>query len=50
MTAANIYNLAGKRAESKVQAPGSFQVQFIDELYLATPEEVAENPFELEQA
>ena len=50
LTAANIYNLAGKRAESKVQAPGSFQVQFIDELYLATPEEVAENPFELEQA
>lgn len=49
LTAANIYNLAGKRAESKVQAPGSFQVQFIDELYLATPEEVAENPFELEQ-
>lgn len=50
LTAANIYNLAGKRAESKVQAPGSFQVQFIDELYLATPEEVAENPFELERA
>ena len=50
LTAANIYNLAGKRAESKVQAPGSFQVQFIDELYLATPEEVAENPFELEQS
>lgn len=50
LTAANIYNLAGKRTESKVQAPGSFQVQFIDELYLATPEEVAENPFELEQA
>lgn len=50
LTAANIYNLAGKRAESKVQAPGSFQVQFIDELYLATPEEAAENPFELEQA
>lgn len=50
LTAANIYNLAGKRAESKVQAPGSFQVQFIDELYQATPEEVAENPFELEQA
>ena len=50
LTAANIYNLAGKRAESKVQAPGSFQVQFIDELYLATPEEVAENPFALEQA
>lgn len=50
LTAANIYNLAGKRAESKVQAPGSFQVQFIDELYLATPEQVAENPFELEQA
>ena len=47
LTATQIYNLAGKRAESKVTAPGSFQVQFLDELYLATAEDVANNPFEL---
>ena len=34
LTATQIYNLAGKRAESKVKAPGSFQVQFLDELNL----------------
>ncbi len=45
LTATQIYNLAGKRAESKVKGPGSFQVQFLDELYLATSDDVAENPF-----
>lgn len=48
LTASAIYNLAGKRAESKTQGPGSFYTQFLDELYLATPEEIAANPFELE--
>jgi hydroxyethylthiazole kinase len=47
LTATQIYNLAGSRAESKVKAPASFQVQFLDELYLASAEDVAENPFEL---
>ncbi len=47
LTATQLYNLAGKRAESKVNAPGSFQVQFLDELYLASAEDVADNPFEL---
>lgn len=50
LTAANAYNLAGARAASKVNAPGSFQVQFLDELYLATPEEIADNPYRLEEA
>lgn len=50
LTAANVYNLAGKRAEAKVQGPGSFQVEFLNELYLATPEEIADNPYELEEA
>ena len=45
-----VYNLAGKRAESKVDAPGSFQVAFLDELYKAAPEEIAANPFELVEA
>lgn len=50
LTGTAVYNLAGARAEAKVQGPGSFQVQFLDELYLATPEEIAENPFEIEEA
>lgn len=49
LTATAIYNVAGKRAELKVDGPGSFQVQFLDELYKATPEEIATNPFEIEE-
>ena len=49
LTATAVYNLAGTRAEKKITGPGSFQVQFIDELYRATPEEIADNPFELEE-
>lgn len=47
LTATQIYNLAGKRAEAKVKGPGSFQVQFLDELYQASAKDVAENPFEI---
>lgn len=50
LTATAVYNLAGKRAELRITAPGSFQVAFIDELYLATAEEIAENPFDIEKA
>lgn len=50
LTATAVYNLAGKRAELRTTAPGSFQVAFIDELYLATAEEIAENPFDIEKA
>ena len=50
LAAVNVYNLAGARAEAKVKAPGSFQVAFLDELYLATPEDIAANPFDLEEA
>ncbi len=46
----NVYNLAGARAEAQVDAPGSFQVAFLDELYKATPEDIANNPFDLEEA
>lgn len=49
LTATAVYNVAGKRAELKVDGPGSFQVQFLDELYKATPEEIANNPFEIEE-
>lgn len=44
------YNLAGARAEARVDAPGSFQVAFLDELYKASPEDIAANSFELQEA
>jgi hydroxyethylthiazole kinase len=47
LTAAAVYNLAARRAEAKVSGPGSFQVQFIDELYQANARDIADNPFEL---
>ena len=49
LTATAVYNLAGKRAEQRVHGPGSFQVQFLDELYQATAAEIADNPFEIEE-
>lgn len=49
LSATAIYNVAGKRAELKVDGPGSFQVQFLDELYKATAEDIANNPFELQE-
>lgn len=49
LTATAAYNLAGARAESKADGPASFQTAFLDELYKATPEEIADNPFELEE-
>lgn len=47
LSATQIYNLAGKRAEARVNAPASFQVAFLDELYLASSDDVAKNPFEV---
>ena len=44
------YNVAGKRAAECSDAPASFKVAFLDELYRATPEDVAQNPFTLEEA
>ena len=48
LTATAVYNLAGKRAEEKADGPGSFQKLFLDELYKATADEIAENKFEIE--
>lgn len=50
LTATAVYNLAGARAEARAQGPGSFQVEFLDALYCATPEEIAANPCDLEEA
>ena len=49
LTATAVYNLAGKRAENQVDGPGSFQIQFLDELYKATAADIANNPFEIEE-
>jgi hydroxyethylthiazole kinase len=49
LTATAVYNLAGSRAESKVDGPGGFQVEFLNELYKATASEIADNPFEIEE-
>lgn len=43
------YNAAGRRAQDKAEGPGSFQVHFLDELYKATADDIAENPFEIEE-
>ncbi|MBK5201403.1 MAG: hydroxyethylthiazole kinase [Spirochaetaceae bacterium] len=50
LTATSVYNLAGKRAENNAGGPGSFQIQFLDELYKATAVDIANNPFEIEEA
>ncbi|MBY0097838.1 hydroxyethylthiazole kinase [Mesobacillus maritimus] len=49
LTATAVYNLAGTRAENKADGPGSFQIQFLDELYKATASDIANNPFEMEE-
>lgn len=50
LSATAVYNLAGSRAESKAKGPGNFYSRFIDELYLATAQDIADNPFEIEEA
>jgi len=47
LAATAVYNLAGRRAGQKTDGPGSFQAAFLDELYKASPEDIADNPFEL---
>lgn len=49
LTATQIYNLAGKRAEEKCNGSGSFQVCFLDELNNASAEDVAENSFTVKE-
>ena len=44
------YNIAGTRAEQSASASASFKVAFIDELYRVSPEDIANNPFEVEEA
>lgn len=49
LTATGVYNLAAGRAEAKAEGPGSFQTLFIDELYKATAEDIANHSFEIKE-
>lgn len=44
------YNVAGTRAAAAADAPASFKVAFIDELYRATADDIANNPLRVEEA
>lgn len=44
------YNIAGSRAAEQATAPASYKVAFIDELYRATPQDIAGNPLDVEEA
>lgn len=50
LTGTAVFNLAALRAEKKADGPGSFHVHFIDELYKASAEDIANNPFDIEEA
>lgn len=41
VTGTLVYNLAGAKAAKKAEGPGTFYSKFLDELYLATDEEIA---------
>ena len=45
-----VYNVAGTRAAAVADAPASFKVAFIDELYRATAQDITDNRLELEEA
>lgn len=49
LTATAAYNRAGKNAEAKAQGPASFKTAFLDELFNLSAEEIAQNPFDLEE-
>ena len=50
ITGSAVYNLAGTRAAAHAKGTGSFQMDFIDELYVATPDAIAQNPLTVEEA
>ena len=45
-----VYNVAGTRAATVADAPASFKVALLDELYRATAQDIADNRLELEEA
>ena len=49
ITGAAVYNLAGTKAAAHASGTGSFQTAFIDELYVATPDAIAQYPLIVEE-
>ncbi len=47
VTGTLVYNLAGARAEKKAEGPGAYYSRFLDELYLASAEDIAGGSFTL---
>lgn len=47
LTAVQAFNVSGERAERIANAPARFQTAFLDQLYKASPEDIASNPFKL---
>ncbi len=46
LTASQHYNFAAREAEKVCEGPASFQLEFLDNLYKASAENIAENKFE----
>lgn len=47
LTAVQAFNVSGERAERIANAPASFQTAFLDQLYKASPKDIASNPFKI---
>lgn len=50
LAASSAYKLAAARAAQQASAPASFKVAFLDALFEASPEDIARNPFSIEEA
>ena len=48
LTATQVYNLSGSKADD-AGGPASFRAQFIDGLYQASAEDIANNPFDIKE-
>lgn len=49
LTAHAVYNLAGTKATKTAKGPASFQIDFIDNLYTVSADDIANNPFIIEE-
>ncbi|KAA9300181.1 MULTISPECIES: hydroxyethylthiazole kinase [Aerococcus] len=49
LTGVNAFNYAGSKAEKQAQGPASFQVHLLDELYQASPDDIAGLAIQIEK-
>lgn len=49
VTGCAAFNHAASNAAKRTNAPGSFKIAFLDELYQAAPEDIADNPLTIEE-